>query len=265
MANKNQQSGKPTVVTPPAPAPAPAPAAAPVVAQGEASQSTEGDTAGQLQDTSAVEGQPSTTIEPTFDPVAALQGSTGGVVTSASDKVGETKTQAEVKAVAEVKAATVATGPFSATLQQYVDALSTNPVARNGFEELKSYVVEMKPGRQMNEDLGGQHQVRLYRTLQMLINNVTTDWSRVFGTLLALVHEFEGPQGAFGVSVFRFTETMKLDSNDRQGFVRLLNMLTMMADPKSRAEQLKFVEWERALHFGLTEDGRTRILNHFKL
>lgn len=209
-------------------------------------------------------------VDPTQPPAdvttstSLTSGATGAVVSSASDKVGAAVAPAAVAAVAAQKAAVTKTGIYSPELQALLDHLSTNKIAQAAFAELHNYLVEMKPGKMMDWEQGARYQVSLYRTLQLIINQTTDDFPRVFGTLLAVYHEFGIGRGALGPQhLFRFTGMINMTADDIKGFHSLNHLLVMLADPSERAANIKHIDFNVQLQHGLTEDGRRRILAYF--
>lgn len=187
---------------------------------------------------------------------AAAPVASGGIAPSASAKVGDVAPAAA--------AAVVKKGFFSLELQGLVEQLSSNKVAAAAFAELEQYVTNMAPKRQMNQDQGAAFQVRLFRTLQLIINQTTDDFPRVFGTLLAVYHEFGIGKGALGPQhLFRFTEAINMTAEDRKGFHGINHMLVMLCDPQTRKDNLKHIDFSAQLNYSLTEDGRRRVLAFF--
>lgn len=129
---------------------------------------------------------------------------------------------------------------------------------------LKDYIAEMKPGRPMTPEKGVKHQVKLYRTLEMLFNNAADeDFQRIMPVLLGLFYKLgdeSKESGVFGIQyVFRFPEYINLPSNEREAFSRWLNMLVNTANPHVRSESVKTLNWNYTLAYALTDDARSRL------
>lgn len=192
--------------------------------------------------------------------------SSGAVVGAASDKVGIKATTAQVAAVAQAKKKSVQTGVFSEEAQALIDELtkSGNGIAINVFAGIEQYLKDMKPGRPMKSVDGARHQVLLYRTIQMAINQTKTDFPKVFATVLKVFADNQGKGGATnGQYLFRFTENLAMSPEDREGFTRLMNMLSVAAPVQNRAMALKQIDFPRTLQYGVSDEGRRRLLAFF--
>lgn len=275
---KTTQQGAPKITTAPAPAPAPSetPAAdqtltssegaqEPTTGEGAASIPGDAGTAEFAAGTSSTTAQPGEQTGPLGDAVtkiedgaAALTGTSGTVTSAAAPVAAPAPAPA---AAAPVAKAAAPTGAFSAEAQALISSFTTS-AAKNGFAELAEYLKAMAPGRQMDPLKGAQHQVSLYRTLQLLLNQSGDEFPKVFGTLLKVFDEHSlGALG--GQRVFRFTDNIALSRDDRFGFERLLNLLVHTANPQGRAAAVKTIDFPRTLQFGVTEDTRRKILGYF--
>lgn len=232
---------------------APAPAAAPAASETPAA------------DQNLTPEQQQTSAEPAAPTTPSLEGATGGVVASASAKVGVVSTPAQVQATAEAKAAVLKKGIWSENISALLERLKDNKMAVAAFAELENYLVQMAPGKQMEWEQGARYQVSLYRTLQLIINQIDKDFELVFGTLLATYHEFGMGRGALGPQhLFRFTGMINMSADDIKGFHKVNHLLLMLADPEQRAQNIKHVDFNAQLAHGLSDDGRRRVLSFFK-
>lgn len=205
------------------------------------------------------------TVTPAVPVVAAVVAqASGAVVSTASDKVGAVVPKEVVAAVKAQKEEVANPGLFSNETQSLVDQIvaTKNGAAINVIEGIKAYMASMVPGKIMTSVDGARNQALLFRTLQSAINGVQDDFQLLFATILKIMDE--NSNGIFGGRyIFRFTENLALNADDRQGFLRILNLMMTGAAVKGRAEAMKQVDFHRSLQYSLTDEGKQRILAFF--
>jgi hypothetical protein len=142
-----------------------------------------------------------------------------------------------------------------------------SPRASALFEDLDAYIAAMDPKKPANPKAGATQQARLYRLIQHIINQLQEDFRPAFVTLLKKFDEHSGLDGVFHpLNVFRFFPHVPLGDEDRETFRNLLNMLTKLASPKSRAPMLKQINLRATLAGkSITEPGRQRVNAFFGL
>lgn len=188
----------------------------------------------------------------------------GAVVIATSSPVGEVVNAAAISAVQAQKQLNAQGVTFSSSATDLIAQITAtgNRAAIGVIENIKTYLTEMKPGRQMSSQTGGQHQVMLFRALQTAVNLVDTDFQLLFATILKIADEHK--EGAFSSEyLFRFTDTVKLSANDRQAFLRIINLIVLTAPISGRRTAVGHVDMTRTLEFGFTEDGKRRLLTFF--
>ncbi len=166
---------------------------------------------------------------------------------------------------AAVKPAPVAEFPKVTGFAE-VDRLLVNVPAANqtGLLRLMDYIETMNPKRPMDEKTGARAQAMLFKVLQNTINREDVHFRQIFSAILALF-EVE-PTGVFKeVNLFRFMDQVELSQTDRKAFERILNLIKVMGPKKSRAQAIKQVSFENSLRYGLTEQGRQRVLDFFNV
>ncbi len=208
-----------------------------------------------VEDTPAAPAAPSTPAEPVSAAPATVS---GAVVASASDKVGAVVTAAAVAATVAAKAAP-ADEEFSEEAQKLIADLAGNNPALQAIEGLRSYIKTMKKGVIQTPQSGAAIQVNLYRTIQGVINDQVKDFPLTYATVLKIFDDHSN--GVFGgARLFRFTEALALGPNDLQGFNRIMHLLMATAKVDTRVESAKHLDFIRSLQFGVTEEGRRRVL-----
>lgn len=174
----------------------------------------------------------------------------------------------ETPAVVVVKdqepvAAAVSSGPTG--IESVDRAIKDVPAAYAiGILRLVEYTAAMAPKRPVSSEDGAAHQVRLYRLIQAVINKNPEYFEALFTAMLRLFEHHK--DGAFHeTAVFRFMESVNLGSDDRHAFLRLVNLIKVLGPIKSRAVAIKQTNVLDSLRYGLTEEGRQRVLNYFKI
>jgi hypothetical protein len=147
------------------------------------------------------------------------------------------------------------------TLIARAQAEATN-TGRILLQQLSDYMEAMAPRAPITVSAGSRQQVVLYRMITRMINTLDEDFNLVFTTFLRLFSEHA--DGVFSEThVFRFMEHIALGSDEIKTFQRLLNLFKNVADPKGRAAGLKMTDFSKTLEFGITDEGRSRILGYF--
>lgn len=187
--------------------------------------------------------------------VSSVSQASGQVVKNASTAVGSK--EAVSKETPKQEAAPT-------TSQTLIDQLKKlgDRTALNAIDGILQYVEAMKPGKAVNPIDGARQQVVFYRTLQNVINGEQPNFKLLFATVLKIVDEnYNGVFG--GTHVFRFTDQIILNAEDRQGFLRIVNLLLTGAAVEGRQAAMRHVDFQRSLEYGVTEEGRIRIHSFF--
>lgn len=121
------------------------------------------------------------------------------------------------------------------------------------FSVLRDYIVAMAPNRPVGVQEGCAQQVQLYRTLNNFLNSVDgNDFQEAFGIVLGVAH-LERDRSFAETHLFRFFDNVSLSANEISAFQRLLNLIKLTADHRSRAIGLK------QLNFGATVAGLSEV------
>lgn len=139
-----------------------------------------------------------------------------------------------------------------------------SPTKRVPFEQIKQYMIEMAPKKQVNHDVGKRHQKALIGALTTILNQADDEgtFTQQFTALLKVFHL--GQKHALNeLHVFRFLEHVELRHQDIEAFTRLVNMLLVTSDVKSRPQTIKQLDFEKTLRFGLSDQARRRILDFY--
>lgn len=171
-------------------------------------------------------------------------------------------TGAAVSVVGAAAVAAAAPDTIDAVIQATLPKVT--PVGQIMLHRFDEYVKEMAPGRTLSEAVGARHQVNLYRTLVGVINTLDEDFQAVFG---AIVRCFVlGDQGVFHEThVYRFMGSVALPEQDRRAFLRILNLIKLLAEPRSRQLAVRQVNLQTSFPPPITERGKQRVLGYFNL
>jgi hypothetical protein len=127
---------------------------------------------------------------------------------------------------------------------------------------IREYIVKMKPGKPVSVKEGVLQQVGFYNALLNAINNLEGDFRKTMQAILALLHAHK--DGAFREThIFRFIEHVPLSTDHRHGFRKITTLLKTLANPESRQELLRQINFEPITKYGLTERGRTKLAAFF--
>lgn len=128
---------------------------------------------------------------------------------------------------------------------------------------VKDYAVKMKPGKVIAVKDGVQNQVSLYQSFLSVINNIEgNDFRPAMQSILALIHAHR--DGAFREThIFRFVEHVPLSAEHRKGFQKITTMLKTLANPSTRADLTRQLNFDPILKYGVTERGRAKLAAFF--
>lgn len=180
-----------------------------------------------------------------------------GQVINNTGTVGSKENQ-KTKEQSKQETAPVAT---SATLIEQLKKLGDR-TALNAIDGINQYIEAMKPGKVVTPTEGARQQVVLYRTLQNIINGEQPNFKLLFATVLKIVDE--NSKTVFsGTHIFRFIDHVVLNAEDRQAFLRIVNLMMTGAAVDGRQAAMRHVDFQRSLQYGVTEEGRVRIHSFF--
>lgn len=133
-----------------------------------------------------------------------------------------------------------------------------------GIQRLLEYCVKMNPSKPIEIQEGVKAQVALFRIIQNTINREDTYFRQLFAAILALF-AYEKTGVFKEENVFRFMDSITLNDVERKAFTRLINLVKLLGPKESRAVALKQVNFTSSLQYGLTDEGRQRVLGFFNV
>jgi hypothetical protein len=157
--------------------------------------------------------------------------------------------------------------PAEPTASELTDALANARKEATAFgtmvlDQIAAYIDGMAPKKQQDPNSISRWQVSLYRALCNAANKCDTDFYLIWGAILGAFHQHK--DGVFHeTAVFRGMEHVALPPNDQKGLQRLLNLIKITANPVGRQAACKQVDFARTLEFGVTEEGRQRLLGFY--
>lgn len=136
---------------------------------------------------------------------------------------------------------------------------------RGVVEAIYQYIADMRPNMPVSPEDGGRHQASLYRALSTLFNRVEGDFSLVYPAVLKLFEHHSS--GVFAETHrFRFMDTAHtLGGKDRTALMNLVHLLTTTANPADRATSLKQIDLTKVLEHGVSEAGRNRVRQFYRV
>jgi predicted secreted protein len=166
-----------------------------------------------------------------------------------------------VEKAPEPVATSAQTGPaYSSNLTQMLEHVkqTNNPAVINYVNELLDYSVKMAPSQTMTREQGAVNQAALFNTIISIIDHSGKDFRIAYSAMLSIFNEYK--KGAFnGAYVLRFMEEVSLNKNKRTAFIKLINLISMTADSKTRKEALKHIDLKRELVGSISDEGKMRI------
>lgn len=113
-------------------------------------------------------------------------------------------------------------------------------------ENLEKYVEFMKPGRAHRGKEGMNHQVMLFRTIQVVLRQRGADFHKLYAYLLSVVNEHR--KDVFDERyVFRYMDMVTLTNVERRSFERILNLIINTANPSTRQQAVKQIDLDATM------------------
>lgn len=108
-------------------------------------------------------------------------------------------------------------------------------------EQLQEYMSRMYPGRSHQGNEGATLQVKLYRTIQMVLRMEGRRFISAFKLLLNTVND--NRDTVFHERyAYRYFDSLTLTNPERRNFERILNLLMTTCDPKTRSKAVQQVD-----------------------
>lgn len=163
---------------------------------------------------------------------------------------------------AQTKAATVS--PALDQFQALIAKAKSSGLVSLYFNNLASYIEEMRPKKVNPLPAALRQQQSLYSTILGICNRLEDDFYPVWTALLAVFQEHR--DGVFHERyVNRHMDNINLGTSEIAAFQNLLNLIRLTADPRSRALGLKQVDFTRTLQHALTDAARARLGNFYEV
>jgi hypothetical protein len=106
---------------------------------------------------------------------------------------------------------------------------------------LGTYLTTMGPAVPVSVDAGAAQQLNLYRMLMNVVNRPGVEFTPLWTQILTFANE--NINGVFAPKyLFRFFSNLRLPVIDIRNFERLLNLISVTANPQTRAVGIKSVD-----------------------
>lgn len=142
-----------------------------------------------------------------------------------------------------------------------------SPLGQAMLHELEEYIEGMNPRKPNSAANGRIHQVRFFRLITEIVNNLTTDFDTVFGQVLQRITDNDA--GVFDrENVYRYFDNLGtvLSKEEVLVFRNLVNFLIKTAPPKSRQAVLAQINVDATINVDvLSEPGRQRLFAFYNL
>lgn len=127
------------------------------------------------------------------------------------------------------------------------------------------YIERMDPSKAENEQVGVLEQTVLFRNITTIINQ-DEYFQPLFTAMLRLFNTYSGERDVFHeYNCDRYMYAVTLNEDERRAFSNLTCMLRLFANPATRSTVARTTDHVRLLAYGLTEDGRNRVISYFNL
>lgn len=142
------------------------------------------------------------------------------------------------------------------------------PEARINFEahqqRLADYVAGMAPGKPLTNEAGVAFQMSLWNSIKIMLAKQGSEFVLHYSEMLKTIRE--NRRGAFSERhLFRFFEYLRISSEDRRNFERLLNLMVVTCDPGLRQLALRQVDMRSSLSGLKSEQQRQNICAYYAL
>lgn len=193
----------------------------------------------------------------------AVQDNTGAV--SAEDKLAEAKVETvgddqvqsvqEESAVEEVVAAPTSTHPSGVT----------TIMGKLVVQWMDEYLAIMGPGSVHTENEGIRQQSNMLQLLTTMVNAVPEeDFKRCMDYVCAKFRE-HSDSTLHELNALRYIENVVMDVNSRNAWQRLVMFFREFSDFTKHADAKRSININWCLELGLTDEGRNRLLNYFRI
>lgn len=205
---------------------------------------------------------PSTPTNPTIVTGQVVNGNVTTPVAPAAPVTPDVPAVVNLKKEESVVLDSIQTG--ISDVDQVVEKLMQNASieAKIIINTIKDYIVTMKPGKPVAQKVAIGQQVAFYNAILSAINNLEGDFRPTLQSILALMHAHK--DGAFKEThVFRYIESVPLSTDHRAGWRKLTTLLKTLANPATRQDLLRQMNFDPLVKHGLSERGRTKLAAFF--
>jgi hypothetical protein len=128
---------------------------------------------------------------------------------------------------------------------------------------LDIYKKNMAPRVPVDPNDGAKYQNGLWKVLQSVLENAPeNEFTKIWSVILIYIHAEQ--EGVFNDRyLYRFAEHWGWDLDELKTFQRIMHLVTLTADSKTRKENLKKVTITKVIATGFSERAKQRITNYY--
>lgn len=168
---------------------------------------------------------------------------------------------APVVAVEEVKEEAIEEDAFAVLIDSIV---SDDPTLAGLKAVFDSYVEKMAPGKMVRPDSGALANLTLLRAITTAADNYDARLFKRAWTLVLAYFE-QHADGVFSDRyAFRFPDAWGFGDEALQAYQSIITLCKVTAEPNARKAALKQLDLNKVLEFGLTEEGRSKIVSFYR-
>ena len=140
--------------------------------------------------------------------------------------------------------------------------VSGTPEQKFIIGEFETYLARMQPGLQVSVTQGAKYQENLWKAISTVIESHDRDFKSSWSLILAFFHNYANH--AFHLKyLYRFNEQLAMPREAITLMEDVYTIISITADPKERQSLKKEVDINRAMRTGISEKGRSKLLNFY--
>lgn len=142
--------------------------------------------------------------------------------------------------------------------------VSGTPEQKFIISEFEMYLSRMQPGLQVSVTQGAKYQEQLWKAINTVIESHDRDFKASWSLILAFFHNYANH--AFHLKyLYRFNEQLAMPREAITLMEGVYAIITVTANPEERQVLKKEVDINRAMRTGISEKGRSKLLNFYRV
>lgn len=170
-------------------------------------------------------------------------------------------TPAESVKVEEPTQAVVEANPFQTQIEKITEGDSSLQILSARLQE---YVNKMSPGIPVSDNSGALANLGLLKTITSVADSFDPKlFNKAWSIVLAYFDEYS--DGVFSDRyAYRFPQAWGFGEDSLKAYQNLVDLCRHTANPNSRKAALKQIDFNKSLEYGITEEGRSKIVSYYK-